>query len=102
MPDTRRSFLHATAAGAAAAGLLAGTNASGLARSLLGSFSRRQTAGLAGAAAGPVLLHQGPAVRDPYAGAADLSWWKGQLHTHTSRSFDGDPNVPPARRAAQY
>jgi hypothetical protein len=52
--------------------------------------------------AGPVLLPQGPAVRDPYAGTAGLPWWRGQLHTHTARSFDGDPNVPPARRAAQY
>jgi hypothetical protein len=31
-----------------------------------------------------------------------LTWWKGQVHTHTARSFDGDPSVPPERRAAGY
>lgn len=41
-------------------------------------------------------------MRDPYAGTAGLPWWRGQLHTHTARSYDGDPNVSPARRAAQY
>jgi hypothetical protein len=51
---------------------------------------------------GHVRLPGGPMVRDPYAGAAGLSWWKGQLHTHTARSYDGDPSVLPARRAAHY
>jgi hypothetical protein len=39
-------------------------------------------------------------VRDPYAGATGLRWWRGQLHMHTARSFDGDPLVSPLRRAA--
>jgi hypothetical protein len=52
--------------------------------------------------AGVVVLPHGPAVRDPYAGTAGFSWWKGQLHTHTARSFDGDPAIPPERRADQY
>ncbi|MBI3971140.1 MAG: hypothetical protein HY332_07600 [Chloroflexi bacterium] len=47
-------------------------------------------------------LRRGPVVRDPYWGAGALPWWKGQLHTHTARSFDGDPNVPPVRRSALY
>jgi hypothetical protein len=47
-----------------------------------------------------VQVPRGPALRDPYAGSAGLSWWRGQLHTHTARSFDGDPQVPPERRAA--
>src|SRR5688572_24182356 len=53
-------------------------------------------------AADHVVLWQGPAVRDPYGAAAGLPWWKGQLHTHTARSFDGDATVPPEKRAAQY
>jgi hypothetical protein len=53
---------------------------------------------------GPVIWLQRsvPPVLDPYEGSERLPWWKGQLHTHTARSYDGDPKVPADRRASLY
>jgi hypothetical protein len=98
--EKRRSFLQTAAAGAAAAGMLtAGNRGMSLPRALL---SMVPAAPLAAVESGLVELRHGPVVRDPYASAADLPWWRGQLHTHTARSFDGDPTVSPARRAELY
>jgi predicted metal-dependent phosphoesterase TrpH len=90
----------AATSAAASAGLLgSGVRTAPLQRALLGMAP---AAPLAAAATGLVQLPHGPVVRDPYASAAGFPWWRGQLHTHTARSFDGDPTVPPQRRAEQY
>jgi predicted metal-dependent phosphoesterase TrpH len=87
---------------AAAGGVIAAPRAVGLVGSLLGVAPVGAVAPLAAMRPGLVQLPHGAVVRDPYAGASKIPWWKGQLHTHTARSFDGDPSVPPSRRAAQY
>jgi predicted metal-dependent phosphoesterase TrpH len=102
MSGTRRRFLRGMVAGAGAAAAVAGSTAVGRpAAQRLASFGARpQPAARTTDPFGS--LRHGPQVRDPYWGADLLPWWKGQLHTHTARSFDGDPNVPPARRATLY
>lgn len=102
MLDTRRRFLRTTAGAAGgAAALLGATSLRGVADALKEPF---QFGMQRDAAVVPsrIALERGPVVRDPYASAASLPWWKGQLHTHTARSFDGDPAVDPARRVALY
>jgi hypothetical protein len=79
---------------------------------LVGAFDLPQWTPLAGEVEAPadgehavVSLPGAPALHDPYqavGATGDLRWWKGQLHTHTARSFDGDPAVPPARRVTLY
>jgi hypothetical protein len=87
------------AARGTAGGTLNGSRAIGIARALFGAAAAAPSDA---ADSGLVQLPNGLVVHDPYASVADLSWWKGQLHTHTARSFDGDPTVPPSRRAEQY
>jgi hypothetical protein len=98
---TRRVFLRTAAI---AGGLLGGAPAGGLVIGRAGAAMTSTPRGGQAPAADPVpvALPGGPVVRDPYAGAANLPWWRGQLHTHTARSFDGDPTVSPERRAALY
>jgi predicted metal-dependent phosphoesterase TrpH len=95
-PFSRRTFLLASTLSVGVAG-----PSSGLSRWLQPNGYAPPAMG--GSEPAPaVALPHGPVVLDPYAGTTILSWWKGQLHTHTSRSFDGARRVSPARRTEIY
>lgn len=104
----RRRLALATFGGTAASGVAAGasgllpagvTHLIGSATPAFSEIPARLAQSLRG---GSVILNPYAGLQGDGARAPDWRWWRGQLHTHTARSFDGDPAVPPDRRASLY
>jgi hypothetical protein len=57
---------------------------------------------VAGIAPALWLQNAAPPILNPYRDSSRLPWWKGQLHMHTARSYDGEPQMTPAQRATSY